>query len=320
MKDYKILSTRNYSYLKNEIIQDLHFKELTIQKGVYSDKELYDILNKKEIINQDILLIGGTASDSDILEIIDYGSAIVKYGAKSLTILCPYFGYSTNERAVKEGEIVRAKTRARMISNIPQAKEGNTILLFDLHAEGIPYYFEGNIESKHIYGKKFIEDIIRNELKITEKNSNQFILASTDAGRAKWIESLGHDFNLNTAFCYKKRDGEKISLTGINANVKDKTVIIYDDMIRSGKSLINAANAYKNAGANDIYVITTHGLFVDKIEKDNEILFINPNDVAKKILDTNLFKAIYCTNSHPNSTKIKNIIVKNIGSLIITES
>lgn len=321
MKKYKVISTKNYDYLKQLLLKNYpnNLSSIKLEQGIYSDTEKYDILSKTDIEDQHILIIGGTAFDGDVLDIIDYGSAIAKYGAKTITILCPYFGYSTNERAVQEGEIVRAKTRARMLSGIPQAKEGNSILLFDLHSEGIPYYFEGPITSKHIYGKEFIESIIKNDLKINDSNKDEYVLASTDAGRAKWIESLGKSFNMNTAFCYKQRSGEKVSLTGINADVNGKNIIMYDDMIRSGNSLINAANAYKKAGAKKIYVITTHGLFVKKqVNPDGSFLFKKPEEVEQDIFDTLLFDQIFCSNSHPNSQFLKKTIIKDISMNFLT--
>jgi ribose-phosphate pyrophosphokinase len=206
-----------------------------------------------------------------------------------------------------------------MISSIPQAKEGNSILLFDLHSEGIPYYFEGSLNSKHLYGKDFIHDIIINDLRITDLNKDDYVLASTDAGRAKWIESLGKSFHMNTAFCYKQRSGEQVSLTGINADVKNKNIIIYDDMIRSGNSLISAAKAYKKAGANKIFVITTHGLFVKKIENgDGSITFKKSIEVEQDLFDSLLFDKIFCSNSHPNSQSLKKSIIKDISMFFLS--
>jgi len=68
-------------------------------------------------------------------------------------------------------------------------------------------------------------------------------------------------------------------VSAINADVDGKTVIIYNDMIRSGGSIINAAKTYKNAGAGDIYVITTRGLFV--------------NDGINKLKGSGLIKKLY---------------------------
>ena len=73
-----------------------------------------------------------------------------------MNLIMPYFGYSTMERAVKYGEIVTAKNRARLFSSIPSCPYGNRLYSVDLHSEGISHYFEGNVQVFHIYAKTLI--------------------------------------------------------------------------------------------------------------------------------------------------------------------
>ena len=64
-------------------------------------------------------------------------------------------------------------------------------------------------------------------------------------GRAKWVESLANDLGKHAAFVFKRRlDGSRTEVTAVSAQVRDKDVIIYDDMIRTGGSLLHAARAY----------------------------------------------------------------------------
>src|SRR3954454_7430143 len=89
-----------------------------------------------------VVIVGGTPTDGDLLDLYDLATGAITGGAARLTLVVPYFGYSTMERAVKDGEVAVAKARARLLSLIPLAPDGNRILLLDLHSEGIPYYFE----------------------------------------------------------------------------------------------------------------------------------------------------------------------------------
>lgn len=137
---------------------------------------------------------------------------------------------------------------------------------------------------------------------------NNFVLASTDAGRAKWVESLANDMGVNAAFVLKRRlQGDQTEVSAVNADVNGKTVIIYDDMIRSGGSIINAAKTYKDAGANDIYVITTHGLFID-----------NGLENLKK---SGLVQKVICTDTHVNTQSISDnfLEVRSISELIVKQ-
>ncbi|HWZ04974.1 MAG TPA: ribose-phosphate diphosphokinase, partial [Mucilaginibacter sp.] len=217
----------------------------------------------------------------------------------SLTLVVPYFGYSTMERAVLPGEIVTAKTRARLLSAIPRCNRGNKILLFDLHSEGIQYYFEQDLYPVHVYCKDLVIEAAR------EYGGDNFVMASTDAGRAKWVESLANDLCVNAAFILKRRlKDDHTEVSAVNADVSGKTVIIYDDMIRSGGSIINAAQTYKNEGAGDIYVITTHGLFI--------------NDGIEKLKSSGLIKKLICTDSHVNTQTIQDdfVDVRSLAGLI----
>src|ERR1700761_9533677 len=281
---------KDYEYLADKIFALGHCEKGQLESGFFSDGERYQrILSVVE--DRDVVLLGGTVNDQSTMELFDLACSLVSYGANSLTMVIPYFGYSTMEQAVLKGEIVTAKTRARLLSAIPKSNRGNKVLLFDLHSEGIQYYFEQDLYPVHVYCKDLVIKAAH------EYGGDNFVMASTDAGRAKWVESLANDLGVNAAFILKRRlKGDHTEVSAINADVAGKTVIIYEDMIRSGGSIINAAKTYKNAGAADIYVITTHGLFV--------------NDGINKLEDSGLIKKLICTDSHLNTQFINDDFVE----------
>lgn len=275
-----IFSTCSYRYLKNKVLEAGNFDAGEVEVKRFPDGERYQRI-VSEVRGRKVAVIGGTISDTDTLELYDLSFALAMNGASSLTVIIPYFGYSTMERAVKEGEVVTAKIRAKLFSTLPRTSLGNTFILIDLHTEGIPHYFEEAVLTIHLYCKPLITRICK-ELQLSD-----YIMACTDAGRAKWVESLANDLQVKAAFVFKRRiTGEETEIMAISADVKGKDVIIYDDMIRTGGSLINAAKAYKDAGANKIFAITTHGLFT--------------NNALTKIKTSGLFEGVICTDTHPN--------------------
>lgn len=296
-----IFSTQSYRYLQSELCQMDDFDAGEVEVKHFPDGERYQRI-LADVDGREVVLLGGTISDADTLELYDLAYSLVTMGAKSLLLMIPYFGYSTMERSVKKGEIVTAKTRTHLLSKIPSSSMGNRIFLLDLHTEGVPYYFESKTRAVHLYAKQSIIEACR------EIGGSDFVLASTDAGRAKWVESLANDMGVNGAFVFKRRtSGDETQITSISADVKGKCVIIYDDMIRTGGSLINAARAYKEAGATRIAAVTTHGLF--------------SNNGLEKIRESGLFECVVSTDSHPNAVRLQSdfLRVKSIAALLKKE-
>lgn len=234
---------------------------------------------------QKTILVGGTIGDAETLELYDLACALAKYGAARLELIVPYFGYSTMERAVKSGEVVTAKTRARLLSAIPPAAHGNRVFFLDLHSEGIPHYLEGALAACHVYGKPFVMEAAR------QLAGQDFVLASTDAGRAKWVQSLAEDLAVPASFVLKRRlDDGSTRVAAVSAHVHNRHVIIYDDLIRTGGSLLQAAQAYLEAGATRVDAIATHAPL--------------PGSSLERIRASGLIGAIHSTDSHPRAAAL----------------
>lgn len=296
-----IFATQRYHYLKTRILALApHWENGDIEIRDFPDGEHYHRINSL-VSNQEAVVIGGTIDDQETLELFDIAHGCVQLGALSLNIVIPFFGYSTMERAARRGEIVKAKTRALLFSALPPTSLGNKVLMIDLHVDGIAWYFEGGIRPVHLDARRLIK-----EAALELAAGAPFVLASTDAGRAKWVESLANDLHVPAAFVFKRRiSGEDTYVTAISADVQDKLVIIYDDMVRTGGSLLHAAQAYREAGARDIMVITTHGVFAGK--------------GFEQIRDSGLVKKIMCTDTHPNALGITSnmLQVRSVDSLIV---
>jgi len=274
-----------YSHLGQSLALAAGLETGTIENREFPDGEHY-----RRVITppggKDVVLVGGTIDDTSTLEIYDLGCSLVRHGARSLTFVVPYFGYSTMERAVQPGEVVTAKNRARLLSSIPMAEVGNRLVLVDLHAPGLPYYFEGNLHPFHLYAKPLILEAAR------ELGGNDYVLASTDAGRAKWVESLANNLGVDASFIFKRRlDGGRTEVMAMNARVGGRRVVIYDDMIRTGSSLIEAARSYREAGASGVCAIATHGVF--------------PGDSLNRIRSSGQIDMIVTTDTHPRARQLE---------------
>mgnify|MGYP001196743576 CR=1 FL=1 len=294
-----LFSTTSYAYLEPEFVAAGEFDRGEVERKMFPDGERY-LRVVSDVWGRDVVLLGGTPGDLDWLELYDLGCGIARSGARSLALVMPYFGYSTMERAVKKGEVVVAKTRARLVSSIPACEGGTRVFLFDLHTDGIEFYFDDRMLTRHIYGAPLVTQKIREVM-----GDREFVLGACDAGRAKWVQSLARDLHVEPAFVYKRRDSTSgaTAVTGVNADVKGREVMVYDDMIRTGSSLVQAGRAYLAAGASKVHAIASH--------------IVLPGDSYEKIQASGVFATILGTSSHPGSQKLpKDCVVPIAPSLV----
>jgi ribose-phosphate pyrophosphokinase len=293
-----VFGTTSYDYLATAIAKAGTWELGQVVRKTFPDGEHYFRI-ESDPADRDVIIVGGTVDDASTLEVYDLACGLVTGGAYRVRMVIPFFGYSTMEREVRAGEIVTAKTRARLLSSIPMASRGTQVFMLDLHVGAIAHYFEGGIRPIHVYGKKLTTAAAR------RLGGADFVLASTDAGRAKWVESLAKDLDVDAAFVYKRRtSGTETQITGVSAQVAGKRVVIYDDMIRTGGSLINAAQVYRDNGAASIDAIATHGVF--------------PGESLEKIRNTGLFGCVVTTDSHPRAVALASdfLQVDSIATLL----
>jgi ribose-phosphate pyrophosphokinase len=357
-----LFSTSEYEYLKAQMLKSRRFIDGQVARSVakdgsadladvpFPDGERYHRL-LTDVVDREVVLVGGTTSDRATMELLDLGMGLAMEGAARIKMVLPYFGYSTMERAIHKGELVKAKMRAMQLSAIPRGAMANWVYLVDLHSEGIPHYFEGGIITRHIYAKRLIIDAVAeaarnwqvaNSLKLEGSTAagedktrlrvrkltckapdvdellasftlSDFTVASTDAGRAKWVESLCRDMvkmklPVHPAFIIKRRiSGADTEIADISADVACKLVVIYDDMIRTGGSAINAARAYLAKGAVAVILVSTHGVL--------------PGESKKKLKDSGCFAQVIVTDTHPRALELADdfLTVVPVGALL-TES
>ena len=294
-----LFATPSYAYLEPSFLAAGEFERGVVERKLFADGERY-LRIASDLWGRDVVLLGGTPTDLDWLEVFDLACGIARGGARSLAIVMPYYGYSTMERAVRPGEVVVAKTRARLLSAVPAPEGGTRVFLFDLHTDGIEFYLDDRVLTRHVYGAPLITSKVRERM-----GDTPFVLGACDAGRAKWVQSLARDLNVEPAFVYKRRDESSgaLAVTGINADVRGKEVVVYDDMIRTGGSLIQAATAYLAAGASRVHAVASH--------------IVLPGDAYERIKASGVLASIMGTDSHPGSQKLPREDVVSVAARLV---
>jgi ribose-phosphate pyrophosphokinase len=293
-----LLTIPSYEPLAERLLAAGAFERGSVERRTFPDGERYQRL-ESDVREREVVLLAGTVSDEDTLLAYDLASAVVRQGAQRLTWVCPYFGYQTMERAARPGEVVVAKTRARLLSTVPPAPLGNQVLLVDLHAAGIPHYFGDGVNAFHVYAKPLALEAAR------ALGGDDFVLAAPDAGRAEWVQSLARDLGVDTAFVRKRRlSGEKTEVTFVDAQVEGRAVVIYDDMVRTGGTLIEAARAYRERGARSVSAVVTH--------------LVLPGDSLARVRQSGVIDHVAGTDTHPRARQHEGpfVTVRSVAPLL----
>ncbi|HZR10710.1 MAG TPA: ribose-phosphate diphosphokinase [Myxococcales bacterium] len=285
-----IFTTRAYASLGARVAALAKRPIGEVETRLFADGERYLRL-ASDPNGRDAAVLGGTIGEADTLELYDLACGVVEAGARSLTLVIPYFGYGTMERGTRPNEIVTAKTRARLLSSIPVPGSGSRVLLLDLHTEGIPFYFEGALRPVHLSARQVILPAVQ--------RLGAEVLACTDAGRAKWVERFANDLGIPAAFVFKRRLEQGTEVTAVSAQVAQKRVVIYDDLVRSGGSLIAAARAYRDAGATAIAAVATHGVL--------------PGDALDRLRGSGVLEKLVLTDSHPRAAALAGDFVEVVS-------
>lgn len=197
----------------------------------------------------DVYIIQSTCSpvNKNIMEMLIMIDAMKRASAGRITAVIPYYGYARQDRKAKARDPITAK----LVANILVAAGVDRVLTMDLHANQIQGYFD--IPVDHLLGGPILVKHFEN------MNIPDLVVVSPDHGSVARARKFAEYLDAPIAIVDKRRPKNNVSeVMNIIGDVKGKNLIILDDMIDTAGTLVNAANALKEAGANDIYACCTH--------------------------------------------------------------
>ncbi|YCJ91729.1 MAG: ribose-phosphate diphosphokinase [Candidatus Karelsulcia muelleri] len=260
MKKKTILfSSRKSLHLSKEIAHFYGDKLGNINFLEFSDGE-YEPDFEQSVRGTSVFLIGSTLPPADnLMELLFMCDAAKRAYANKITLVIPYFGWGRQDR--KENK--RTPIGAKLVSNLMTVSGATKIITMDLHANQIQGFFEIPVENLDA-STLFIEYIKQLEL-------DCLTIASPDIGGAKRARNYASILNAEVVICYKERkQANNIDFMNIIGNVKNKNVIIVDDLIDTANTISIASNLIKKKGAKSIRAIATHpilsGSAYEKIE------------------------------------------------------
>lgn len=192
-----------------------------------------------------------TPANKHLMELLIFVDALKRASAKSVTVLMPYYGYSRQDRKSKSRQPITAK----LIADMLRVAGINRLICMDLHAAQIQGFFDVPIDN--FPATPLLADYFERNEKI-----NNIVVVSPDHGGVTRARIFARILGAPLAIIDKRRpEPNRAQVMNIIGDVKGKNAIMVDDIIDTGGTIIAGATALKEAGAHDVYVAATHGVF-----------------------------------------------------------
>ncbi|MBN3041254.1 MAG: ribose-phosphate pyrophosphokinase [Candidatus Omnitrophica bacterium] len=260
MNKLVVFSGSSNKKLAERICKCLKIKLANVDVARFSDGEV-SVKIEENVRGKDVFLIQPTCPpvNDNLMELLIILDALRRASAQRITAVIPYFGYARQDRKDQP----RVPITAKLVANILTGAGADRILTLDLHAGQIQGFFD--IPLDHLFAINVFSDYF---MKI--KKVNDLVVVSPDVGGIKMARAYAKRFSCGLAIVDKRRNSpDSTEVMHILGDVDGKNVILVDDMVATGSSLVEAAKALKKNGAKKIYAAITHGVLtggaVDKI-------------------------------------------------------
>ena len=247
----KILSCNSNLPLADSISKELNLKLVDAEVKRFSDMEVF-VEVKENVRGEDMFVIQSTSypANDNLMELLVTLDALRRASAKRITAVIPYFGYARQDR--KSGP--RTPISAKLVANLITSAGADRVLTMDLHAGQIQGFFD--IPTDNLFAAPvFVKDI-------KDKYSDvPTIVVSPDVGGVLRARAIARRINAGLAIIDKRREKPGASeVMNIIGDVSKHHCILVDDIVDSGGTLCNAAEALVSAGAISVDAYVTHGV------------------------------------------------------------
>jgi len=187
-----------------------------------------------------------------IMEQLIMVDALKRASAKRITVVAPFFGYARQDKKSRGREPISA----RLMADLFLTAGADRIMAVDLHTAQIQGFFDGPVD--HLFALPILADYVEDKLDLS-----QVTVVAPDAGRVRVCERWTDRLGCPLAIIHKRRDPDvanKVKILEVVGQVRGRTCIIVDDMIDTGATIVNAAEALFEQGAAQVIVTATHGV------------------------------------------------------------
>jgi len=258
MAKISVISGNTSAGLARKIAKKLNGNFIPANSTIFPDGE--SKLTLKKIPKKGIILIVQSTSppvDTNLLQLLSIISQARKFSSKIYAVI-PYMGYARQDRSFLGGEIITISVVAKMLKAVGAKK----IIVVDIHSKIALKYFKVNIENVSAIPK-----LVNYFKKIKLKNP---LIVSPDTGGSARAKEFAKQFNTGFISLKKYRDRKtgKVKIQSSKINIKNRDLILVDDMISSGGSIIKATQFLKKQGSGRIFVACSHAILIGDAEKN----------------------------------------------------
>ncbi len=217
----------------------------------FADMEIF-VEIQENVRGEDVFIIQSTSypANDNLMELLVCIDALRRASARRITAVIPYFGYARQDR--KPGP--RTPISAKLVANLITEAGANRVLTLELHAGQIQGFFD--IPVDNLYGAPLMAPDIANNL-----GSDNVLIVSPDVGGVARARAYAKRIDANLAIIDKRRERAGVSeVMNVIGEVEGRHCVLVDDIVDSGGTLCNAADALLAAGATSVQAYCTHGV------------------------------------------------------------
>ena len=228
---------------------ELPLTDCTVKR--FADKEVYVEIHEN-VRGEDVFILQSTSfpANDNLMELLILTDALRRSSARRITAVLPYFGYARQDRRATG----RTPISAKLVANLITQAGVNRVITLDLHAAQIQGFFD--IPTDNLYAAPIISRDILDNYKLDDT-----IIVSPDVGGVARARAVAQRLGTDLAIVDKRRPRAGVSeVMIIIGDVSGKACILIDDIVDSGGTLVNAADALLKAGAKEVSAYITHGV------------------------------------------------------------
>ncbi len=256
-----IFSGSSHPSLANEVASKLNLNLGQVELERFPDGEI-SLRIQESVRGKDVFVIQSMALHPNeyLMELLIMIDALKRASAKSIVVIIPYFGYCRQDRKDQP----RAPITAKLVANLIETAGATRVLSMDLHAAQVQGFFDVPVDD--LYGRPSMVEAVK------ERLQDDIVVVAPDVGSIKLARSYATYMNVEMAIVDKRRmTATDVEVTTLIGDVEGKNVLLADDMCTTAGTLVSAAKACQEKGANRIFAVVTHGVFVGQaIQKIEE--------------------------------------------------